>query len=80
MTPKENFLNQSVMDLALFFFTAGAQDALRTISRKRAIERFTKRFGHVCEDCSERSLMDRIIRMESRYNETLKSDETGFQG
>lgn len=74
MTAKEKFLDQSVSDIALFFFAAGAQDALHTISRKSAINRFIRRFGNICEGCSEASLEKRLKRMAERHNETLKSD------
>jgi len=50
-----------------------SQDAMPTISDESAIRRFIKRFGHLCEDCSEKSLVGRLARMREAYNETLKT-------
>jgi hypothetical protein len=67
------FLNKSQMDQLLFVFASGAQDAMPTISDDSAIRRFIKRFGHMCEDCTEDSLRARLIRTRTAYNDTLKS-------
>lgn len=67
------FLNKSLMDQLLFAFAEGSQDAMPTISDESAVRRFTKRFGHLCEDCSEASLIQRLKRMREAYNETLKT-------
>lgn len=67
------FLNKSLMDQLLFAFAEGSQDAMPTIGDESAIRRFTKRFGHLCEDCSEQSLRKRLERTREAYNDTLKS-------
>lgn len=67
------FLNKSREDQLLFVFAEGAQDAMPTISDESAIRRFIKKFGHVCEDCSEQSLRKRLERTREAYNDTLKS-------
>ncbi len=67
------FLNKSQMDQLLFVFASGAQDAMPTISDLSAIRRFQKKFGHLCEECTEDSLVQRLVRMRDAYNDTLKT-------
>lgn len=61
------------MDLMLFSFSVGAQDAIPNITDASAIRRFQKKFGHICKDCTEESLRKRLERMREEYTETLKS-------
>jgi len=67
------FLNKSREDQLLYAFATGAQDAMPTISDLSAIRRFQKKFGHLCEDCTEESLEIRLVRMRAAYNDTLKT-------
>lgn len=67
------FLNKSLMDQLLFVGVMMSQDAMPTISDESAVRRFQKKFGHLCEDCSEASLVQRLVRMRAAYNDTLKS-------
>lgn len=69
------FLNKSLMDQLLFVGVQMSQDAMPTISDESAIRRFVKRFGHLCEDCTEKSLVNRLARMREAYNETLKTPQ-----
>ena len=71
--PVATFLNKSQMDQLLFTFATGAQDAMPTISDLSAIRRFQKKFGHLCEDCTEASLEERLVRMRRAYLDTLKT-------
>lgn len=68
-----SFLNKSQMDQLLFVAVTMSQDALPTISDESAIRRFQKKFGHLCEDCTEASLIQRVVRMRAAYNDTLRS-------
>lgn len=52
----------------MFVYVTGVQDAMRTVSDTRAIERFIQRFGSVCEECTVESLRIRLIRMRKEYN------------
>jgi hypothetical protein len=63
-----SFLNRSREDQLLFVYVTGVQDAMRTISDERAIERFVQKFGSICEDCTVASLRLRLIRMRKEYN------------
>jgi len=62
------------MDLLVFVYATGAQDAMRTISDARAIEKFVKRFGHICEECTPEQLRQRLMRTRNEYADTLRSE------
>lgn len=64
-----------MMDQMLFVAVTMSQDAMPTISIESAIRRFQRKFGHICEDCSEESLVQRYRRMRERYNDTLKTPQ-----
>lgn len=70
-----SFLNKSMLDLMLFVGVTMSQEAMPTISDESAIRRFQKKFGHLCEDCTEDSLRLRLVRTREAYIDTLRTKQ-----